>query len=181
MKGIKWGVLVLLIAGCAQTPAPAPVAAAPKMNDGDLALPANYKNWKATRMGVQRADVKQIRDVYLNDVGASAPKGGKFPNGTVSVMELHAAKLGADGNPEKGADGNMIRDRLLKVFVMGKGAGYGADPSNEPKNGDWVYGAYLADGKKAPDAIKPCRECHLNRIGEAKDYVASYTHFDSKK
>lgn len=177
MKAIKWGILALALAGCAQTPPPAP---APKLNDGDLAIPANYKTW-ASRMNVQRADVKQVRDVYLNDSGAKSPKGGKFPNGTVSVMELYAAKIGADGNPEKGADGNMVKDKLLKVFVMGKGEGWGADASNTPKNGDWVYAAYLADGKKAPDPIGPCRDCHLNRIGEAKDYVASYTHFDSKK
>jgi hemoglobin len=177
MKSIKWGVLALVVAGCAQTPPPAP---APKLNDGDLAIPANYKSWPA-RMGVQRADVKQIRDVYITDGAVKAPKGAKYPNGTVSVMELYAAKLGADGVPEKGADGNMVKDKLLKVFVMGKGDGWGADASNAPKNGDWVYAAYLANGMKAPDPIAPCRNCHLNNIGDAKDYVASYTHFDSKK
>ncbi|MBL8520663.1 MAG: cytochrome P460 family protein [Betaproteobacteria bacterium] len=178
MKSIKWGVLALVIAGCASAPPPAP---APKLNDGELALPGDYKSWKAQRLNVQRADVKQVRDVYLNDIGAKAPKGGKFGNGTVAVMELYAAKAGADGALEKGADGNLVKGNLLKVFVMGKGEGWGADATNVPKNGDWVYGAYLADGKKAPDPIAPCRTCHLNNIGEAKDYVASYTHFDSKK
>ena len=41
----------------------------------------------------------------------------------VSVMELYKAKENADGTLSKGADGKLEKGALLKVFVMGKGAG----------------------------------------------------------
>ncbi len=182
MKGIKWGIVAVLAAGCAQTPPPAPVA---KLKDGELAVPANYKSWKSTLLNIQRADAKQIRDIYVNDVGAGATAGGKFPNGTVSVMEIYAAKAAADGTLEKGADGNLVKGNLAKVFVMGKNEGWGDDPGDMPKNGNWIYGAYLPDGKtKSADPIAACRTCHLTNanIGESKDFFARYDqYFASRK
>ena len=48
------------------------------------------------------------------------------------------------------------------------------------KNGDWVYSAYLADGKVAPDPIAACRGCHLP-LGDAKDYFHRYDEYLAKK
>jgi hemoglobin len=175
---ISAAVVSLFLASCAQTPPPAPVA---KLKDGELAVPAGYKAWKSTMLGVQRPDVKQIRDIYVNDTGAKAKAGDKFANGTVSVMEIHAAKVGADGNPEKGADGGMIKDKLVKVFVMGKDAGWGDNAPAGLKNGDWIYSGYLADGKTAStDPIAACRGCHLP-LGDAKDFFHRYDEYFQKR
>ena len=166
------------VAGCAQTPPPAPVA---KLKDGELAVPANYKAWNSTILNVQRPDVKQIRDIYVNDVGAKSKAGGAFGNGTVSVMEIYAAKLGADGAPVKGDDGNMVKEKLVKVFVMGKEAGWGESAPANLKNGDWIYSGYLADGKTAaPDPAAACRGCHLP-LGEAKDFFHRYDEYFQKR
>ena len=86
-------------------------------------------------LNIQRADAKQIRDIYVNSVGASSKAGGKFDNGTVSVMEVYAAQAGPDGALIKGADGNLVKGNLLKVFVMGKDAGWGDSVSAGLKNG----------------------------------------------
>ena len=102
MKRLTCVLAALFVSSCAQTPPPAPVA---KLKDNELAAPANYKSWPSTLLNVQRADAKQIRDIYVNDVGARATAGGKFPNGTISVMDIYAAKVAADGSLEKGADG----------------------------------------------------------------------------
>jgi hypothetical protein len=169
----------VFLASCAQTPPPAPPA--PKLKDGELALPANYKSWPVFLLGVERADAKQIRDIYINDVGHKAAKGGKFANGTVSVMELHKAKANPDGSLAKDANGKLIKDGLLKVFVMGKGDGWGESAPAGLKNGDWVYSAYMGDGKPAPDPIAACRACHLP-LGEGKDFIARYDeYFDKRK
>jgi len=178
MKRLIPVLAAIFLASCAQTPPPAPVA---KLKDGELATPADYKAWRSTLMGVQRPDVKQIRDIYVNNVGAAAKAGGSFANGTVSVMEIYAAKLGADGNPVKDAAGMMTRDKLLKVFVMGKGAGWGDTAPAGLKNGDWVYSAYMADGKTvAPDPAAACRGCHLP-LGDAKDFFHRYDEYFQKR
>jgi hemoglobin len=160
----------MLAAGCAQTPPPAPVA---KLKDGELAAPADYRNWKMKLLDIQRADAKQIRDIYVNDIGAKAKPGEKFPAGTISVMDLYAAKALPGGTLEKGPDGKLVKGNLLKVFVMGKHDGWGKD--DMPANGEWIYSAFMPDGKtKAPDPLVACRTCHLNNVGEAKDFFARH-------
>ena len=93
-----------LVAGCSQMGSK-PVA---QLDDGQLPLPADYKSWPAFLTGVQREDVKQIRDIYMN---ADAKKGSAekgFPDGSVFVMENWSVKLDADGKAVKGADGKLV-------------------------------------------------------------------------
>lgn len=173
-------VSVVLIASCAQTQT-APVTTAKVMKDGDLTVPADYKAWPTYLSEVQRPDAKQIREIYINPIGAKSTAGAPFPDGTVSVMELYKAKEGADGALMKNADGKLVKGDLLKVFVMGKGKGWGETAPAGLKNGDWVYSAYLADGKTvAPDPSVGCRACHLP-LGESKDYVHRYDEYFEKR
>ena len=178
MKVIYMLLASAFLASCAQTPPPAPVV---KLTDGQLPLAADYKSWPVFLKEVQRPDAKQIRDIYINTVGSKTAAGKAFPNGTVSVMELYKAKENADGTLSKGADGKLEKGALLKVFVMGKGDGWGESAPAGMKNGDWVYSAYLADGKPAPDPIVACRSCHLP-LGESKDFVHRYDeYFQARK
>ena len=178
MKSFYAVLIGIFLASCAQTPPPAPVV---KLKDGELPLAADYKSWPVFLKDVQRPDAKQIRDIYINTVGAKAIAGKPFADGTVTVMELYKAKENADGTLSKGADGKLEKGALLKVFVMGKGAGWGESAPVGMKNGDWIYSAYLADGKPAPDPIVACRGCHLP-LGEAKDFVHRYDeYFQSRK
>lgn len=41
-------------------------SSAPAMRDGDLKLPADYKSWPVYLLDVQRPELKQIRDIYIN-------------------------------------------------------------------------------------------------------------------
>jgi hypothetical protein len=86
--------------------------------DGDLALPEGYRSWPTFLKDVQKPDA--VRDLYVNPVGARASKGDAFPNGTQFVMEIYGAKKEADGTLAKGADGKLVKDKLAKIFVMGK-------------------------------------------------------------
>ncbi len=166
------------VAGCAQTPPPAPVA---KLKDGELTVPADYKAWPKFLSAVQRPDVKQIREIYINPIGAKTIRGAAFPDGTVSVMELYKVQEAADGTPIKGGDGAMVKGALLKVFVMGKGAGWGESAPAGLANGDWIYAGYLADGKTvAPDPTVACRACHLP-LGSANDFVHRYDEYFDKR
>ena len=152
----------------------------PMIKDGELKAPADYKSWPRSLLGVQRLDLKQVRDIYINPIGAKAKAGEKFANGTISIMEVYKAELEADGSPKKGGDGKLVKGALVKVMVMGKDAGWGDSAPAGLKNGDWVYSAYGADAKTATsDDPKACRACHLP-IGEAKDFIASYDEYFKK-
>lgn len=169
--------LLALAAGCAQlTGTP---GARPK--DGELATPADYRSWPKFLVDIQRPDAKQIRDIYINPLGHATKAGEMFPNGTVSVMEIYPARENPDGSLMKGADGKLVKGALAKVFVMGKGAGWGDGVARpELKNGDWVYSAFQADGK-APsgDDIATCRSCHLPLAN--KDFVHRYDEYFEKR
>ena len=151
--------------------------AAPK--DGELAVPADYKRWPKFLSAVQRPDAKQVREIYMNSTAAQARAASGFANGTVFVMENYAARARPDGTLETGADGKLVKGELLRVFVMGKGDGWGRDVAEPLRNGNWVYAAWLPDGQKAPDDTSTCRACHLPLA--AKDFVPRYDeHFASR-
>lgn len=170
------GALTLALAGCAPMTAQAPVA---PLKDGELAVPANYRGWAKYLSAVQRPDAKQVREIYMNPTGASGTAAAGFPNGTLFVMENYAAAANADGTLQQGADGKLVKGALLRVFVMGKNAGWGASAPESLKNGDWIYAAYLADGAKAPESTATCRACHLPLAN--KDFVHRYDeHFTGK-
>jgi hemoglobin len=177
MKKLLISLTVVAAAGCAMQPASPP----PKLKDGEVAIPSDYKSWPKFLTDIQRPDAKQIRDIYINTVGASAKAGSPFANGTMSVMEIYKAKENADGSLMKTADGKLVKGDLAKVFVMAKGEGWGELAPAGLKNGDWSYSAYLADAKTpSPDPIAACRACHLP-LGESKDFVHRYDEYFQKR
>jgi len=151
------------------------------IKDGDLTVPSSYKSWSKFLVGVDRPDVKQVRDIYINPIGSKAKAGEKFPNGSMMVMELYKAAEEADGTLKKTSDGKLVKGALLKVFVMGKGTGWGAAAPEGLKNGDWIYSAYGEDTRTATaDDPKACRGCHLPH-GDTKDFVARYDEYFQKR
>lgn len=169
--------LLGLAAGCTQMGG----ISGAKPKDGELATPAGYRSWPKFLVDIQRPDAKQIRDIYINPLGHATKAGETFPNGTISVMDLYAAKQNPDGSLMKGADGKLVRGELLKVYVMGKGAGWGDSVGvPELKNGDWIYSAFKADGKTGSgDDIATCRSCHLPLAN--KDFVHRYDEYFEKR
>jgi len=63
---------------------------APK--DGEVRLAAEYRTWPQFLTGIDKEQIKQVRDIYINPVGARTMAGKAFPNGTMMVMELYKAK-----------------------------------------------------------------------------------------
>lgn len=160
----------MLLGACTST-------SVPSYADKTLPVPADYAKWPRFLPDVDRPDVKQVRAIFINPTGYAAVAGKPFPMGTVSVMEIYAARENADGSLAKGADGKLVRGKLLKVFVMGKNEGWGADLA-EPalRNGNWIYAAWMPDLKTpAPDDTITCRACHLPLA--AKDFVPRYDEF----
>lgn len=153
---------------------------APGLQDGQLAIPADYRSWPVFLTDIQKTDAKQIRDIYINKVGHATDQGDDFPAGTLSVMEIWKPVMNADGTPEMDANGKMSKDELSLVFLMGKSEG--AEELVDPalRNGDWIYAGYQADGVTpgGPDA-SACRSCHLPEA--ENDFVFRYDEYFAKR
>lgn len=151
----------------------------PKLKDGELPMPANYRSWPKFLSAVQRPDAKQVREIYMNTPATEATRSGGFPNGTVFVMENYAALTNPDGSLKTGPDGKLIKGDLLRVFVMGKNAGWGQDVVEPLRNGNWIYAGYLPNGTRSPEDLNTCRACHVPLA--AKDFVHRYDeHFATR-
>lgn len=187
-----WGacaIIVVGLGGCSSMDSgsnqpgmskPGPVAKTSmgKPKDGELVFPADYKSWPKFAIGVQKAEAKQVRDLYLNTTGATANQGQAFPNGTVMVMELYKATMDGE-TPMTGPDGKLVKGDLAKVFVMGKGEGWGQDVPDNLKNGAWVYSAFGPDGKPLAEDFTKCRACHAPLA--QKDFVHRYDEYFSSR
>ena len=162
----------LLLAACASTPV---------ARDGDLAVPPDYAGWPKFLSAVQRPDAKQVREIYMNPAATAATASTGFGPGTVFVMENYAALETTDGKLATDAEGKLIKAELLRVFVMGKGAGWGQEVPESLRNGNWVYASYLADARsKGPEDLTTCRACHLPLAN--KDFVPRYDeHFSAAR
>ena len=89
---------------------------------------------------------KQVHVFYAAKEAIAAAKAGKpMPDGTVFVGVHYNAKLGADGNPVKDANGRFIKDTLRQYAVMRKEKGWGTEYPADKRNGEWEYRIFTAD------------------------------------
>ena len=125
---------------------------------------------------VDRADNKQYRELFVSPAAAvdAAKKGEPLPSGTVLTLVQYAAKVDAQGNPEKDANGRFIKDRLVAYTVMEKRAGWGKEYPDDIRNGEWEYQAFTADKKVNDKAVLAnCFKCH-KPLDARQDFVFTY-------
>jgi plastocyanin len=125
---------------------------------------------------VDRADVKQYRELYASAAAVEAVRKGRpIPYGTVITLVQWSVEQDANGVPLKGADGRFIKKDILGHTVMEKREGFGADyAAGWPRNGEWEYAVFTADGRpneKANANNKACFTCHLPHAKQ--DFVIS--------
>ena len=124
---------------------------------------------------VDRADNKQFRELFTSAAAVEAAKKGQpMPSGTVITLVQYAAKLDAQGNPEKDANGRFIKTNILAYTVMEKRTGWGTEYPDDVRNGEWEYQAFKAD--KTPNTaakLSACFGCH-KPLDAKQDFVFSY-------
>src|SRR5262249_6573848 len=93
--------LRMTLSTCAAAVAAAALTLPAGAGGDKVALPALYPEGILFAT-VDRADNKQYRELYTSaEAMAAAKKGEPLPNGTVITLVQYAAKLDAQGNPEK--------------------------------------------------------------------------------
>ncbi len=123
----------------------------------------------------------KVRYYYANKTAVAAAKAGKpLPDGSVLFAEVYAAKLGADGKPVTGADGNFVAEKLVAYTAMARDAGWGKDIPEMLRNENWNYAVFTTDKQHRPGVNQAeCLACHkplenvsytftLKRLADAK-------------
>ncbi|TAD88440.1 MAG: hypothetical protein EAZ99_13630 [Alphaproteobacteria bacterium] len=157
--------------------------AAPALAGPDLVeFPKDYQTQFIVYNTIERPDrtPNQIRFMYVNPAAHRAASASRpAPSGTVLVMEDRAAKLGADGQPERDAAGRMVpTDRVLAIAVMEKRTGWGAGYNAERRNGEWEYAGFAPDGTRRTTTeaqTASCFACHQSRA--TRDWTFTYVKF----
>jgi plastocyanin len=125
---------------------------------------------------LDRPDTKQYRELYATPAAVEAVrKGQPIPHGTVLTLVQWSVEQDANGVPLKDSNGRFIKKEVIAHTVMEKQRGWGADyPSDWPRNGEWEYAVFTADGRpneKGNANNKACFTCHLPHAKQ--DFVIS--------
>ena len=133
----------------------------PALVKTNATLPTDYKTSFTMYQTVNRPDINQVRYLYANDVALRAARDGKtLPDGSLLVLEQHAARLGPDGKPATGSDGFFMAEKFVAYTVMERGAGWGRDIPENLRNEDWHYAAYSPGRELRPANQAECLACH---------------------
>jgi plastocyanin len=130
---------------------------------------------------LDRPDNKQYRELYAPAAAVEAVrKGQPIPHGAVLTLVQWSVHQDEKGEPIKDANGRFIKKDILAHTVMEKQKGFGADyPADWPRNGEWEYAVFTADGQpnaKANANNKACFTCHLPHAKQ--DFVISLAKLD---
>jgi plastocyanin len=145
-----------------------PAAAGPDL----IKFPSDYLKGTLYQ-NVDRADVKQYRELYTQpEVVEAVRKGKPIPSGAVITLVQWSVEQDDKGVPKKGPDGRFIKKDILAHTVMEKRTGWGTEYPEALRNGEWEYSVFNAKMEFNPKAnFKACFECHKPHAKQ--DYVIS--------
>ena len=157
-------ILTLLLIGAS------PASAQPAYTPGpeNIILPADYQTRFVRYAMVDKAERKIIRFMYVNPEAFDALKKGQpSPDGTIVIMEDHAARLGPDGTPMLDQQGRFIAlPAVVGIGVQEKRKGWGVGYPEEKRNGEWEYARFMPTGARNPAPVEACFTCHKPRAAQ---------------
>ena len=133
----------------------------PNLAKSNVTFPADYKKSFVKYHTINFPATRQVRHYYANRAAVDAAKAGRpLPAGSYLFAEVYAARLDANKQPVKGADGFFEAEKLLLFTAMQSGPGWGKDFPDALRNADWNYAAFSTDGKHRPINQAECLGCH---------------------
>ena len=127
-----------------------------------VTFPENYRATFTRYHGINFPATKQVRYYFANPVAIQAARAGKsLPDGSIFLVEVHAAKLDADGKPLVGDDNLYVADKLVAYTAMSRDAGWGGDIPEMLRNENWNYALFTAEKQHRPTMNQAeCLACH---------------------
>lgn len=122
-------------------------------------FPEAYKDTFTHYNTQNRANNKQIADMYANNIAINSVKDGELAAGSIIVMEVHKPELDGSGAPIAGKDGLFVKAKFAAVAVMEKRSDWGADYSANDRAGDWGFALYDTKGMPKKNDLD-CATCH---------------------
>ena len=134
----------------------------PHVTKTAVTFPENYKATYVKYHTINFPATKQVRHYFASPEAVRAAKANQpLPDGSVLIAEVYAAKMGADGKPEMGADGFYVPEKQLLWTAMARNAGWGKDIPEMLRNEDWNYAVFTLDKKVRPGVNQAeCLACH---------------------
>jgi hypothetical protein len=127
-----------------------------------VAYPAGYRTAFVEYGVIDAPAVKRVRIFYVApEVLSAAVPDQALPDGTVLVMEVRDAQLGAGAEPLRDVAGRFVAgDRVVGLWVQAK------------VGGAWHYARFNADGTRVTDAqLDRCVACHTTRAAQDFTYL----------
>lgn len=145
-----------------------------------VVFPANYKSGLLYNV-VDREDRTEVHQQYTSREALDAAKAGRpLPRGTVITSANYKALLDLQGDPVRDARGDFLAGELVRIVVMEKRAGWGAEYPDNLRNGEWEFAAFTPDGVRDTQMdTKVCMECH--KAHDHLDYVKTYLAMAGKR
>jgi len=135
-----------------------------------LRFPSSFSRTYKMYHKIDFPDKKQVRHYWADAGAVEAAKAGKaMPSGTMLLVEVYNAKLGAGGEPVKGADGHFEAGDLAFYTAMQKLLRGGNGVPELYANDDWRYAVFEANGSRKPTNEAKCLACHKPRAEQ--DYL----------
>jgi cytochrome c553 len=134
----------------------------PSVAKTHVTFPEGYKESFTKYHTISFPATKQVRYYYANKAAVAAAKAGKpLPDGSVLFAEVYAAKVGADGKPVTGGDGQFEAEKLVAYTAMAREAGWGKDIPEMLRNENWNYAVFAPDKQHRPGVNQAeCLACH---------------------
>jgi cytochrome c553 len=130
-----------------------------------VTLPADFGTGYRRYLVRNSPETKQVSLYYATDAAMAAAAAGKpLPDGAGIYIEVHAAKLGADGAPLRDADGNFIPGDVQSYTAMARDKDWGNDIPAMLRNDNWNYAVFAADRTLRTTVNQAeCLACHKPR------------------
>jgi hypothetical protein len=127
-----------------------------------MVFPENYKATFTRYHTLNFPATRQVRYYYANNAALQAAKADRaIPDGAILFAEVYSARLDADKNPVKGADGFFEPDQLIFFTAMEREAGWGKDIPDMLRNEEWNYAVFTLDKQQRPGVNQAeCLACH---------------------
>ncbi len=121
--------------------------------------PEGYKDTFIYYNTQNRANNKQIADMYANDIAKNSINDAELADGSIIVMEIYKPEVDESGSPIVGDDGLFSKKKFAAVAVMEKRSDWGADYAADERAGAWGFALYDTKGMPKENSLD-CATCH---------------------